>query len=171
MAGIPDWFDVTNLEILAPGDPTGSPMKEVVELNIGGDPFDLLVTFEANPSAGTWWGLAEVLSQGNPGLTPEIKSRFFIESVGPGPEFLAGTVDTPLAIGGNVPDPLTTASDYQVRLNVPNADALFVDNAGNPAPGTYLVGCGVEWDILGHTPWFASGTFSGHLIMKVALNE
>jgi hypothetical protein len=170
MSGIPDWFDVTNLEILAPGDPAGSPMKEVVQLNIGDDPFDLLVTFEANPSAGTWWGLAEVLSDLNPGMVPAITAKFFVESVGPGPEFHVGEETIPLTEGGNVPDPLTNASDYQVRLKVSNVDALFVDELGEPAPGTYLVGCGVEWDIENYSSWFASGTFSGNLIMKAAYN-
>jgi len=171
MAGIPDWFDVTNLEILEPGDPTGSPMKDVIQLNTGGDPFDLLVTFTASPSAGTWWGLAEVLSSLNPGMAPAIDTRFFFESVGPGAEFVAGVVSTPLAIGGNVAAAPPGTSEYEVRLNVPNPDALFVDNAGDPAPGSYLVGSGVEWDIPGFSSWFASGTFSGDLIMKAAWND
>jgi hypothetical protein len=172
MAGIPAWFNVVNLEILEVGDPTGSPTKDVIQLGVGGDPFDLLATFEANPAAGTWWGLAEVLSDLNPGMVPGCETKFFFESIGPGPEFFAGSpVVLKLTQGGNVGAGPGGESVYEARFNVPNADTLFVDN-GNPAPGTYVVGCSTEWDIQGFTAWFASGTYSKEqLIIKVAWNQ
>ena len=173
MAGIPAWFDVVNLEILKVGEQTSSPMKDVIQLGLNGDPFDLLATFEANPAAGTWWGLAEVLGDLNPGMVPECETRFFFESIGPGPEFFAGNpVKIKLTQGGTEGAGSGGESVYQARLSIPNADALFVDGNGDPAPGTYVIGCSTEWDIPGFTAWFASATYSKEqLIIKVALNQ
>lgn len=175
MAGTPDWFDVTNLEVVAPGAGSGAPMKGAIQLGIGGDPFDLWATFKATnvDQAGnpTWWALAELLGGANPQLLPNTVTRFFFESIGPGPEPIAGPdVLLPLQIGGNGGGAFPGISIYQAQLAVPNADAVFVDGAGNPAPGSYRVQCRVDWDIVGTPLFFASATFSGDLIVRVALN-
>lgn len=170
MTGLPTWFDVTNIEILAPGGASGDPMKSVIRLNDGGDPFDLLVTFQADNT--TWWGLAEALSSINPTMLPEVFSTFLFENIGLGPDFeAANPVGTVLTPGGNPGGGPAGTSVYQARLNIPNADAFFVDTGGNLAPAAYMLGANIEWDLQGFSNWFATATLSQPIMIKVALNN
>lgn len=142
MGGRPDWFQVTNLEILDTGALSGSGMKDVIAL--GAAPlaerrFDLLVTFEASDTHLNWFGLAEGFGGESAG------AEFFAESIGPGPEISLGTNNVNLVPGGNPGgSPIANTSLYQVRLPIADADTVFLDDLANPAPGLYRIGCAVS---------------------------
>lgn len=167
MGGHPNWFQVTNLEVLNTGDPSGSEMKDVITVETGapvGDAFDLLVTFEGDK--GTWWGIAEWVSDpGQLNFPLNATATFFIESMGPGPEREIGTNTVRLQVGGNPGGGSGNTSIYQIRLGVPNADTAFRWwVGGQPQQGVFQFTCRVDFTI---GPFFASAYYEEDLVVLV----
>lgn len=154
MGGQPDWFQVTNLECIGPLPALpGSPMKDVIVVQAaGGDAFSLVVTFEGtNSFPPSWLGLAEASSDIGPAIPAT--AEFWAESIGPGEaEVLVGTATVTLTAGGSPGGSLTVnTSLYQARLDVADANTIFVDGGGVLQPGVYRIACAV------HTEWLAFG--------------
>jgi hypothetical protein len=171
MGGHPDWFKITNLEVLEPDAATGSEMKDVITVETGaavGDAFDLLVTFRAEPNTDAWWQLAEWV--GDPDYLDaelEAKATFFVESIGPGPERELGTESVRLQMGGNLgPDPANpSTSNYDIRFKVANADTAFAWwSAGEPQQGIFQFTCRVD---VNAGPKFASAYYDEFLSVLV----
>jgi hypothetical protein len=171
MGGKPDWFEVTNLEVLNSGGATGDPMKDVIVVKTGGggDAFRLLVTFEGNPNQplpASWLYLAEAASDGGPAIPAT--AEFWAESIGPKVEKLIGAAPVNLTAGGNPGGhPSVNASLYRAILDIPDANAIFVDG-GVLQPSLYQIGCAVhtEWTAFGFT-FYADAYYGQDLLIRV----
>jgi hypothetical protein len=174
MGGKPDWFEVTNLEVLESMGAPGSAMKDVIVVKTAppGDAFRLVVTFEGNPNqplAASWLYLAEADSDST--TTPAIpaEAKFWAESIGPGDEVLIGAASVNLKAGGNPGGhPSVNASLYQAILDIPNANAIFVNGVGVLQPGLYRIGCAVhtDWTFMGITQ-YADAYYDQDLVISV----
>jgi hypothetical protein len=176
MGGRPDEFQVTNLEVLITNGNSGDPMMDVITVmasGAGGDAFDLLVTFEWNPLAVGWFGMAEITSDllvngGNPPIDAE--ANFYAESIGPGEDFDLGSNTVALTQGGDTTiNPDTSKSVYQVRSAYADANTVFTDPAppNNPMPGLYRIGCTVSVETPGAPPNFADAYYQQDLVIRV----
>jgi hypothetical protein len=166
MGGKPNWFQVTNLEVLARGGASGSEMMDVIVVHTvgAGDEFDLLVTFEASDRLTYWFAAAEATSDG--GAAIDAEAEFYAESVGPGPEMIVGTATVTLTANGDPGgSPVLNTSLYQARLQIADANTIFVDAADDLAPGLYRIGCAVH--VQNAVPQYADAYFQQDLLVRV----
>jgi hypothetical protein len=174
MGGRPDEFQVTNLEVLGAGGNSGDPMMDVITVKsggAGGDAFDLLVTFEWNPLSAGDFHMLEVTSDvqvslGGPPIPAE--AYFYAESIGPGEDFDLGSNSVDLTQGGDTNiNPDTSKSVYQISIAYADANTIFVDNANNPAPGLYRIGCAVSTESPANNPDYYDAYFQQDLVIRV----
>jgi hypothetical protein len=143
-------------------------MKDVIVIKsggAGGDAFDLLVSFRATNTGASWFALAEAMSDA--GMTETADAEFSAESIGIGPETIVsgtgGSVE--LTAGGDPGGGPAGTSWYQARLSVADANDVFVDGAGDPAPGLYRLGCAVNVTTI--TPDYADAYYQQDLLVRV----
>jgi hypothetical protein len=152
MAGYPSGqFDVTTL--------TASP-DVVRKGQTPAETFDLSCEFTGSGNA---WQMLEWFSDFLANLNPpqerlKAETRFFLESIGPGPEMVVADQKTDLISGG---------SPYTVTVTGIDPDGNFLQPNGNTETiekGIYRVQCRV--DVSAGT--FFTGYFSGDVLLRVA---
>lgn len=168
MGGYPDDLEMTNLEIVATGAASGSDKQDVIEIGPGAAParnaFDMIASFKAEHASVWWWALAEFFSDAGPAIPANAK--FYAESIGPGEEVEIGDAHVDLTAGGDPGGGPADTSLYQVRLNIPNADNVFVDPAGPTLqPGVYRLQCRVDVEA---GPNFGTAYYDGDLVVRVS---
>jgi len=153
MSGYPTGeFDVTTLTITPDIVRQGQTPAET---------FDLSTAFTGT---GFAWDLLEFFSDMFAGLTPPIprlqaETRFFIESIGPGPEMVVAEQNTDLVTGGSPYTVAATGIDPDGNFTQPDGTIATIEK------GIYRVQCRVD---VSAGPGFFTGFFSGDVLLRVA---
>ena len=151
MAGYPPGqFDVTALTV--------SP--DIVRKGMA-ETFDLSCDFTGS---GFAWALIEYFSDFLANLTPpaprfKAETRFFLESIGPGPEIVVAEQNTDLVTGGSPYTVTVPGIDPDGNFTQPDTTVATIEK------GIYRVQCRVD---VSAGPGFFTGYFSGDVLLRVA---